>query len=155
MLRLLLWKSIMMEQPIRVAVIGCGWAGALHADAYERCGATVELVVDQDLGRAETLATSRQRTRVATDYQEVLSDPDVGAISICLSHSLHAQVAVDAATKGKHVLCEKPLATSLEEADRMIEAAEQNHTDTKYGLLLPASTQALCYLYIAYQGNIT
>src|SRR5215217_16775 len=125
MLRLLLWKSIMMEQPIRVAVIGCGWAGALHADAYERCGATVEWVVDQDLGRAEALATSRQRVRVTTDYREVLSDPDVGAISICLPHSRHAQVAVDAATKGKHVLCEKPLATSLEEADRMIEAAER------------------------------
>jgi predicted dehydrogenase len=115
----------MMAQPIRVAVVGCGWAGARHADAYERCGATVEWVVDQDLGRAEALATSRQRARVATDYQEVLSDPDVGAISICLPHSLHAQVAVDAATKGKHVLCEKPLATSLEEADRMIEAAER------------------------------
>jgi predicted dehydrogenase len=115
----------MMEQPIRVAVVGCGWAGVRHAEAYERCEVTVGWAVDRDLRRAQALAGPRQGMHVATDYREALSDPDIGAISICLPHNLHAQVAVDAAQAGKHVLCEKPLAGSLEEADRMIEAAER------------------------------
>ena len=115
----------MTEQPIRVAIVGCGWAGVRHAEAYERCGATVSWAVDRDLRRAEALARLRQGVRVATNYREVLHDPDVSAISICLPHGLHAKVAVDAAEAGKHVLCEKPLATSLKEADNMIEAVER------------------------------
>ncbi len=115
----------MVERPIRVAIVGCGWAGVRHAEAYERCGATVGWAVDRDLGRAEALASLRQGVCVATDYREALSDSDIGAISICLPHNLHARVAVDAAQARKHVLCEKPLAASLEEADRMVEAAER------------------------------
>ncbi len=115
----------MMEQLIRVAVVGCGWAGARHAEAYERCGATVGWAVDRDLTRVQVLARPRQGVRITTDYREALDGPDVEAISICLPHSLRAQVAVDAAEKGKHVLCEKPLAPSLEDADRMIEAAKR------------------------------
>lgn len=124
MSRLLVQESTMMEQPIQVAVIGCGWAGVHHAEAYERCGARIGWAVDRDLRRAEALARWRQGVHVATDYLEALNDPEVGAISICLPHDLHAQVALDAAERDKHILCEKPLATSLEEADRMIEAAE-------------------------------
>jgi predicted dehydrogenase len=111
-----------MERPIRVAIVGCGWAGARHASAYEKCGAEVGWAVDVDRRRAEAL---QKGGRVATDYQKALDDADLDAVDICLPHSLHAQVAVDAAKAGKHVLCEKPLAASLEEADRMIEAAER------------------------------
>ena len=64
-------------------------------------------------------------SRVGTDYREALLDPDVDAVDICLPHDLHAAVAVDAAQAGKHILCEKPLAATLDEADRMIAAAEQ------------------------------
>ena len=114
-----------MEQPIQIAVIGCGWAGVRHAEAYERCGVRIGWAVDKDLRRAEALAGWRHGVHVATDYFEALNDPEIGAISICLPHDLHAQVAVDAAERGKHILCEKPLAASLEEADRMIEASER------------------------------
>ena len=125
MSRLLVRGRIMMEQPIQIAVIGCGWAGVRHAEAYERCGVRIGWAVDKDLRRAEALAGWRHGVHVATDYFEALNDPEVGAISICLPHDLHAQVAVDAAERGKHILCEKPLAASLEEADRMIEASER------------------------------
>jgi len=63
--------------------------------------------------------------RTATDYRKALDDPQVDAVDICLPHNLHAPIAMKAAEAGKHVLCEKPIAASLEEADRMIEAAEQ------------------------------
>jgi predicted dehydrogenase len=117
-----------MEKPVRFAIIGCGWAGARHASACERCGAVVRWAVDLDVARAELLKGSLHgapgEVRTAADYREALRDPDVDAVSICLPHDLHALVAVEAAQAGKHVLCEKPMAASLEEADQMITAAE-------------------------------
>jgi len=59
------------------------------------------------------------------DYCQALSDASVDAVSICLPHYLHAPVAIEAAEAGKHILCEKPIAGSLQETDRMIEAAER------------------------------
>ena len=114
-----------MERPLRVAIIGCGWAGVRHARACKECGAEVRWAVDLDRGRAEALQGMQEGTRTATDYHEPLDDPSVDAVDICLPHALHAPVAVEAAEAGKHVLCEKPMAASLEEADRMIEAAER------------------------------
>lgn len=114
-----------MKKPLRVAIIGCGWAGMHHAQACKRSGNEIGWAVDVNKERAESLRDTQERIRIATDYQEALSDPDVDAVDICLPHNLHAPVAVDAAEAGKHVLCEKPMAGSLEEADRMIEAAQK------------------------------
>ena len=96
-----------------------------HARAYKGCGAEVRWAVDLDRERVEALQGMQEGTRTATEYQEALDDPDVDAVDICLPHALHAPVAVEAADAGKHTLCEKPMAASLEEADRMIEAAER------------------------------
>jgi predicted dehydrogenase len=59
------------------------------------------------------------------DYRRALADAQVDAVAVCLPHNLHASVAVEAAQAGKHVLCEKPIAATLVEADRMIAAAER------------------------------
>jgi predicted dehydrogenase len=114
-----------MERHFRIALIGCGWAGAQHARAYDACGAVVRWAVDTDPARAEALRAGRADVRAATEYREALTDPKVDAVDICLPHSLHAPVAIAAAQAGKHVLCEKPLAATLDEADRMIAAAER------------------------------
>jgi len=115
----------MMRAPLRVALIGCGWAGARHAAAFSQCGARVLWAVDVERARAEALARAYGVEHISTDYRQALGDPSVEAVSICLPHALHAQVAVDAAEARKHILCEKPLAATLEEADRMIAAAER------------------------------
>ena len=84
--------------------------------------------IDADEARARTLGAEfrvASGVRVATDYRQALDDPDVDAVAICLPHHLHAPVAVAAAEAGKHVLCEKPIATTLQEADAMIAAAER------------------------------
>jgi predicted dehydrogenase len=116
-----------MERPLCIAIIGCGWAGTRHAQACVHCGASVRWAVDVDLRRAESLkkalAGAPGEIHTAEDFRAALADPHVDAVDICLPHNLHAAVAVEAARAGKHVLCEKPIAATLEQADHMIEAA--------------------------------
>jgi predicted dehydrogenase len=80
-------------------------------------------VVDIDIEWARSLAAGFSGSRATTAVDEVLGDARTNAVDICLPHNLHAEYAVMAAKAGKHVLVEKPLAHSLEAADRMIEAA--------------------------------
>lgn len=114
-----------MKNTVKVAIIGCGWAGMHHAHIYKQCEGEIRWAVDMNKERAESLRDTQETIRIATDYRRALSDPDVDAVDICLPHNLHAPVAVEAAEMGKHVLCEKPMAGSLKEADRMIEAAQK------------------------------
>jgi predicted dehydrogenase len=111
-----------------VAIIGCGWAGQQHARACQALRIPVRWAVDSSLARAAALAGSLGRTgpapRTTAAYQDALADPGLDAVSICLPHNLHAPVAIEAARAGKHVLVEKPLATNLAEADRIIVEAE-------------------------------
>jgi predicted dehydrogenase len=109
-----------------VAMIGCGWAGVRHAQAFKQCGVRVAWAVDVIESRAAELRRQlNSEGRLATDYQEALRDPQVDAVDICLPHDLHEPVALAAAQAGKHILCEKPVAATLEEADRMIAACEK------------------------------
>jgi predicted dehydrogenase len=115
-----------MTKQLRVAIIGCGWAGIRHARAFVQAGARIAWAVDTDTHRAEALTDSLgSRVNVSTDYIEALVDPQVDAVDICLPHNLHAVVSLAAAQAGKHILCEKPIASNLDEADQMIAAARQ------------------------------
>ena len=110
---------------MRVGIIGCGWAGIRHARAFEQCGAELRWLVDLQLHKAEALCGPCAGTRLSADYHEALADPELEAVIVCLPHHLHAPVAIEAARAGKHVLCEKPIAHTLDAADRMIEAADR------------------------------
>ncbi|MDP8924772.1 MAG: Gfo/Idh/MocA family oxidoreductase [Chloroflexota bacterium] len=111
--------------PLRVAIVGCGWAGARHASGFRAAGAELRWAVDTNLSRASAVLGPADLGRATADYRRALDDPSVDAVDICLPHALHAAVAVAAAESGKHVLCEKPIAATLDEADRMIVAAER------------------------------
>ena len=80
-------------------------------------------VADVDKRRAEAAAKTYGAETWYTDYKELLENPQVKAVWICTPPFLHAQMVIDAAKAGKHVMCEIPMALTLEEADAMIEAA--------------------------------
>lgn len=106
---------------IRVAVLG-GGIGAQHLDAYRALPEfQVAMLVDQDQARLDALATGG--IVGATDVQAAL-DSDVDIIDICLPPHLHAPIAIQALQAGKHVICEKPLGTSLAQIEAIGEAAE-------------------------------
>ncbi len=110
---------------LRVAVIGCGSiAKHRHIPEYA-ANPNVELIAfcDPVKERAEHYA-GLYGGKAYTDYQELLQKEKPDAVSVCTPNALHAPVSIAAAKAGAHVLCEKPMATSEEEAQAMIEAAE-------------------------------
>jgi predicted dehydrogenase len=119
----------MNETTFRVALIGCGWAGERHARAFAQCGAEIRWAIDVNTERAQALLAGLQpcasEGKASSDFRAALADPAVDAVDICLPHDLHAPVAVECAQAGKHILCEKPIADTLEAADQMIAAARQ------------------------------
>ncbi len=111
---------------LRAALIGCGNIGAGgHLPAYALIP-EVELVAVCDA--VETLAhTAAERSGATayTDYRQLLEREDIAMVDVCLPTYLHAPVTIAALEAGKHVLCEKPMAHTLEAAEAMIEAAEK------------------------------
>jgi len=112
---------------IGIAIIGCGAvAEKMHLREYAQVeGAGVVACVDIVEEKAQHLAELAGGADVFTDYLDVLALDDVQAVDICLPNYLHAPVAMAAAAAGKHVLCEKPMATSVADAQAMIGAAEK------------------------------
>jgi 1,5-anhydro-D-fructose reductase (1,5-anhydro-D-mannitol-forming) len=84
----------------------------------------LQAVVSRDQGRADSFAQRHQAARGLTDFGEMLADPEVDAVYIATPNALHADQVVAAAQAGKHVMCDKPLATTAAEARRAVAACE-------------------------------
>lgn len=112
---------------IRVALVGCGNIGVKgHIPAYaELPHAKIVAVCDADEQLART-ASEMTGATVYTDFDDLLARGDFDAVDICTPPWTHAELAIKAAVAGKHVLCEKPIAPSLDDADAMIAAARDS-----------------------------
>lgn len=111
---------------IRIGLIGCGLMARAHLPGYQAAGERAEIVMccDSNPQLAQELASKINRTpQVVTDWQQVLASHNVDAVDICAPHFLHAPIVLAAAQAGKHILLEKPMAMSLDEARQMVDAA--------------------------------
>lgn len=107
---------------MKFAVVGMGVIGRIHAHVIQELKqGELAAVVDSDAEKAEQ-AAAEFGCRAFTELGEMLKQPDIDAISICVPSGLHCLVAEQAAKAGKHVLLEKPIGVSLEAADKIIEA---------------------------------
>jgi predicted dehydrogenase len=88
---------------------------------------TVECLVDNDPDHLQTSAQELEIRKTYTRYEDALADTTVDAVSICTPHVLHCPMAIQAAQMGKHILCEKPIAFTVSEATRMIQAAQKHN----------------------------
>ncbi len=143
---------------LRIAVIGCGSiAKHRHIPEYA-ANPEVELVAFCDIvpERAEFFA--KQYHATAYDhYEELLAKEKLDAVSVCLPNYLHAPVSIKAAKSGVHVLCEKPMATTAEEARAMIQAAEDHHVFLMIGhnqRFMPPHQKAKEILARGYLGRV-
>lgn len=115
------------KEQLRVGVIGCG-AGIFHLEGYaEEPRAKVVAIAGLDTDRCESLSQKFDVPRVYRDYQDLLKDDDIDAVSVAVPNILHLPVALAAFEAGKHVLIEKPLARNAEEGVQMVEAAKQHN----------------------------
>jgi predicted dehydrogenase len=106
------------------AVFGTGFVGRVHLEALRRLGnVEIAALTGSEKGKAERLAAELAVPRAEHDYRPILEDPSIGVVHICTPNYLHYPMAKDALLAGKHVLCEKPLTLSLEQARELAELA--------------------------------
>jgi predicted dehydrogenase len=115
-------------EKIRVAVFGTGFMGRVHVEALRRLG-TVDVVgvAGRTANGAQEFAAAHAIERWTGDYTELLTDSGITAVHICSPNSLHFPMAEAALKANKHVLCEKPLASSVEEAVAMAALAKKQN----------------------------
>jgi predicted dehydrogenase len=110
---------------LRVGIIGCG-AGVFHLEGYqEEPRARVVALAGLDTDRCRTLAGRFDVPRIYREYQELLADPSIDAVSVAVPNHLHLPVVKAAVEAGKHVLVEKPLARNAAEGQQMVDAARK------------------------------
>ena len=111
---------------LKIGIIGCGMiTKERHAPEYyanENC--KVVGFFDKDIQRAQAMA--EKYGGVVCDSVDELLSMDLDAVSVCVANAMHAEIAIKALNAGKHVLCEKPMAVTLEQCEAMVEAAEKN-----------------------------
>lgn len=117
--------SSVCEKPLNVAVVGCGIFGQLHVETYAAFPACkLVAVCDVDAARARKLG-EKYSCRWYTSAEQVAADKDVQAVSVATPDFAHRDACVALATAGKHLLVEKPLATTVPDAEAIVAAAER------------------------------
>jgi len=142
---------------LKVGVVGAGFVSHIHMDAYERVAGNVKIEVVGITAKegAEELAAKYGVKKVYPDFQDMLNDPEVDAVDICVPNVLHADFCIRAANAGKHIICEKPLTggfgdddesdvpagfrpkkelyyEAMKNADAILEAAKKNNVKVCY-----------------------
>ncbi len=117
----------MNDKRIRFGVIGAGLWGEAHAEVYSTHPlASLAAVCDMDGAKAKRLAEKYGAPKVFTDYREMVADPGIDAVAVATPDFAHREPVVAAARAGKHVHCEKPLATTREDAEAIAEAVRSS-----------------------------
>lgn len=118
---------------IRVGLIGYGFMGVAHSNAFRNAAMwfnlpvklTMKVVCGKSAKNVTAFASRFGWEETETDWRKVVAREDVDLISIAAPGDLHPAIALEAARQGKHILCEKPLANSLDDAERMLDAVER------------------------------
>lgn len=117
------------NEKLKIGIIGCGGiANAKHMPALSKLS-NVEMLAFCDIIKEKAEEAAKQygteNAKVYTDYKELLLDNNIDVVHVCTPNKSHSFITVDALYKGKHVMCEKPMAKTSEEAKKMIQAAKE------------------------------
>ena len=119
-----------MSKRLKVGIIGCGGiANGKHLPSLKAIN-RVDLVAFCDLIEEKAIKAAKEYgtpdAKVYTDYQELLKDESIDVVHVLTPNRMHAQISIDALHAGKHVMCEKPMAKTAEDARRMVAAAKES-----------------------------
>jgi predicted dehydrogenase len=111
-------------QKIKTALFGTGFVGRVHLEGIRRLGyVDLYAIGEPQIEKAQALAAEFGAQKTEADYRRILEDPTVEAVHVCTPNALHFPIAKEALQAGKHVICEKPLATSVAEAKELVALA--------------------------------
>ena len=136
---------------IKIGVVGLGMMGQHHARVYSELECELVGVADSNIEKAKEIG-ERCRTRYYSDYTELI--PQVDAVSIAVPTTLHQQIAMDFIRQGVHCLVEKPIASNVEEAEEMIQEANENHVKLMVGHIERFNPAVLRLKQIIDQGTL-
>jgi predicted dehydrogenase len=122
-----------MSKPLNIGMIGYGFMGRAHSNAYNRVSnffeteykPVLKAVCARDEEKAKAFAATWGYESVETDWKKLLERKDIDAVDICTPNNLHKEISIAAAQAGKMILCEKPLAMNAEEGEEMCAAVEK------------------------------
>lgn len=122
----------MASKELRVGVIGYGFMGRAHSNAYKRLNdffpldhrIVLKAACARNEEKARAFANNWGYERVETDWRKLVESPDIDVVDICTPNDSHHDIAIAAAKAGKMILCEKPLARTVAEAEPMVKAVE-------------------------------
>lgn len=120
-------------EKVRVGIIGSAFSSNLHAEAFQEVAdAKLVAACSPNRAHAEAFARKWKIPAVETDYRKLVERKDVDAVVVGIPNDLHRPVVIAAAEAGKHVILEKPLAHTLEDADAMLRAAKKHRIKLMY-----------------------
>jgi len=112
---------------VKVGIIGSGFEADIHAHSMRMLHGEIEIaaVASPSPGHADEFAKRHEIPCAFRDYHDLLAIPEIEMVTIAAPNYVHAQITADAARAGKHIVCEKPLCMTIEEADAMIDVCER------------------------------
>ncbi|WP_169090939.1 Gfo/Idh/MocA family protein [Paenibacillus sp. PL91] len=141
-------------KPVQIAVIGNGSISSSHLDSYKKNpNANIYAVCDLNEERARAAAEKYGAEKIYTDYRELLADPVIEAVSICTWNNTHAEISIAALNAGKHVLVEKPLCRTVEDALLVQEAVNKSGKLLQVGFVRRYDTNAQLLRAMADRGE--
>lgn len=153
----------MVKETLNAAVIGAGMAGTTHADAWRQVNTVYDLglpdvhlstIADAYAPFAEDAAKRYGYDKAVTDWREIVEDPDIDIVSIVVGNALHLEIAEALIKAGKHVLCEKPLADTLENAKHMAEIEAEADVVTAVGFTYRRNAAVAELAKLAQEGDL-
>ena len=144
----------MNKKELRIGLVGVGFMGRTHSNGYKRVGdffhelqnrPVLKAVCSRTEDKVKAFAEQWGYETIETDWKVLIARDDIDAVDICTPNNMHAEIAIAAAAAGKMILCEKPLARTLDEARQMVDAIEKagvNNTVWYNYRRLPAVTLA-------------
>ncbi|SDM41968.1 Gfo/Idh/MocA family protein [Actinomyces ruminicola] len=153
----------MSHTSLSVAVIGAGMAGTTHANAWRQVGTVYDLglpkirltaIADAYEPFAKDAAERYGYEKAVTDWRDIADDPSIDIVSIVVGNALHREIAEALIRAGKHVLCEKPLADTLESARAMAEAEQAADTVTAIGFTYRRNAAIAEIAKLVHEGHL-
>ena len=111
---------------VKIGIVGSKFAAMLHAESYKRC-IYADMQSVSAIDNLDEFADEYKIPNLYEDYHQMLEKEDITLVSVCVPNFLHKDVVIATAEAGKDIICEKPLATSIADAEEMINVCKKNN----------------------------